>query len=94
MLAEGHAVGQAPAVAGRGVRAGAQQGQAAAVAVQVLVLPRPQVHAGLVRAREDREDGLAHSLGGVSRGPAQSQRLDAQLRVVLPVVLAEPWRAG
>lgn len=36
--AEGHAVSQAPAVAGGGVCTGTEQSQAAAVAIEVLVL--------------------------------------------------------
>lgn len=92
---EGHAVGQAPAVASGGVRACAEQSQAATVSVQVLVGTGGRVHAGLVRPWVDGEDGLAHPPGGPSRGSSvQPQRLHPQLRVVLPIVPTKAWGRG
>lgn len=72
MHVEGHPVGQAPAVAGRGVCTGPEQSQVAAVVVRVLVLPGREVHSGLVQAWVDGKNGLAHPLGHPSGGPAQT----------------------
>lgn len=91
MHMEGHSVGQAPTVADGGVLTGPEQRQVAMVAVQVLMLPCLQVHAGLVWPRVDGEDGLAHPLGCLSRGSFQPQRLHTQARIMMPVILAEPW---
>lgn len=66
MHIEGHPVGQALIVAGSRDCAGLEQSQVATVAVQVLVLPRGEVHAGLVWAQVDGEDGLAHPPGSLA----------------------------
>lgn len=91
MHIEGHPVGQAPTVAGSGDCAGLEQSQVATVAVQVLALPRGEVHAGLAWALVDGEDGLTHPPGSLAGGLAQPQRLHSQRHIMLPLVLAETW---